>query len=138
MDLVATLAGATRVYTGNGGTGLSGHFAAYGAIAGQAQIAAGPWDGDSTPDVLIRNGNALQLYPGNGPSGLGAPRTLPGSLAGYDWVVGVGALDLSGHGDLVARNPSNGSLYALQGNADGSLAAPRLLGSGFGGYDLAG
>jgi len=138
MDLMAALGSTTRFYPGNGGTGITGYVTAYGGMAGQAQISAGPWDGDTTPDLLVRNGNALQLYPGNGPAGLSAPRTLPGSLAGYDWVIGVGPLDVTGHPDLIVRTPGNGALYALQGNADGSLAAPKLLGSGFGGYDLAG
>ena len=138
MDLVATMPTNTQVFTGNGRTGFTGHFAAYGPIGGDGLIAGGPWDANTTPDVLVRSGNALLMFPGNGPAGLSAARTMGGSLAGFDRVVGVGALDITGHADLVARNPSNGSLYALQGNADGSLAAPKLLGSGFGGYDLFG
>jgi uncharacterized protein with LGFP repeats len=138
MDVVATFAGTTRLYPGNGGTGVGAYTTIYGGIAGQAAIAAGAWDANNTPDVLVRNQNTLQLYPGNGPAGLTAPRTLTAGLAGYDWVVGVGSLDLSGHPDLVVRGRSNGALYAIQGNADGSLAAPKLLGTGFGGYDLAG
>ncbi|SFB75585.1 N-acetylmuramoyl-L-alanine amidase [Nocardioides terrae] len=137
MDLMAALSGTTRFYPGNGSTGVTGYVTAYGGMAGQTQISAGAWDADSTPDLLVRNGNALQLYPGNGPAGLGAPRTLPVSLAGYDWVIGVGALEVTGHPDLIVRTGA-GALYALQGNADGSLAKPKLLGSGFGGYDLAG
>jgi hypothetical protein len=138
MDLMASFSGTTRMYPGNGSTGAGGYVTVYGGIAGQTELAGGTWDANTTPDVLVRNGNALQLYPGNGPAGLSTPRTLPVSLAAYDWVIGLGALDVTGHPDLVVRNRSNGSLYALQGNADGSLAAPKLLGSGFGGYDLAG
>jgi hypothetical protein len=138
MDLLATFAGTTRLYLGNGGTGSNSFVTAYGGIAGQTAISAGTWDGNTTPDLLVRNGNTLQLYPGNGPAGLLPPRTLPGSLAAYDWVIGVGSLGITGHPDLVVRNRSNGALYALQGNADGTLKAPKLLGSGFGGYDLAG
>ena len=138
MDLMGQVGGKMQLFLGNGGTALRPRLTMYGAVPGSAQIAAGTWDANTTPDVLVRNGNTLQLYPGNGPSGLGAPRTLASSLAAYDWVIGLGALDVTGHPDLVARNRSNGALYALQGNTDGSLMAPKLLGTGFGGYDLAG
>lgn len=138
MDLVATFSGTTHFYPGNGSTGVGAYSTIYAGIAGQTGITAGAWDAGTTPDVLVRNGNALQLYPGNGPSGLSAPRTLGVNLAAYDWVIGVGSLTVTGHPDLVVRGRTNGALYAIQGNADGSLAAPRLLGSGFGGYDLAG
>ncbi|GAB7004221.1 hypothetical protein JCM18899A_16930 [Nocardioides sp. AN3] len=138
MDLVGQTGQKMYVYKGNGATGLSGYFQAYGAVAGQSQTAGGTWDANKTPDVLVRNGDALQLYPGNGPAGLTTPRTLGVSLAPYDWVIGVGALDVTGHADLVVRNRADGSLWTLQGNTDGSLQAPKLLGSGFGGYDLAG
>jgi hypothetical protein len=138
MDLIAQLGGVMKLWAGNGATGVAGTSTMYGAVAGSAQISAGLWDADTMPDTLVRNGSSLQLYAGRGPAGLTAPRTLPVDLAPFDWVVGVGALDVTGHPDLVVRNRANGALYALQGNADGSLMAPKLLGGGFGGYDLAG
>jgi hypothetical protein len=138
MDLVATFGNQTHFYPGNGHAAVGAGYAIYGAIAGQSQVVAGPWDAGSTNDVLVRNGRTLMLYPSSGPEGLTAPRTISAALGTYDWVIGVGPLDLSGHSDLVVRNKANGSLYALEGNDNGSLKTPRLLGSGFGGYDLAG
>jgi hypothetical protein len=138
MDLVATFAGTSRLYPGNGATGLAGQVTIFGGIPGQTAVAAGPWNADAAPDLLVRNGSALVLYAGNGAKRVSAPRTISNALAPYDWVVGVGSLAVTGRSDLVARSRTDGSLYALRSNADGSLQPPKLLGSGFGGYDLAG
>jgi hypothetical protein len=59
------------------------------------------------------------------------------NLAPYDWVIGVSDLRLTGHPDLIVRERATGRLYALQGTTSG-FQARVILGSGFGGYDLAG
>jgi hypothetical protein len=138
MDLVGTFPDGTRLFPGDGGTGVRAAVRIYGVVGGQVQIPAGTWDANTTPDLLMRDGNALVFYPGNGPAGLLAPRALPVNLAPYDWVIGVGALEVNGHPDLVVRNPANGALYAIQADAKGNVMKPRLLGSGYGGYNLAG
>ncbi|SDZ34269.1 Lyzozyme M1 (1,4-beta-N-acetylmuramidase), GH25 family [Amycolatopsis xylanica] len=53
-------------------------------------------------------------------------------LAGLD---GGFTRDVTGNGwdDIVARNASDGNLYLYDGFADGKLAAPRKIGSGWGG-----
>ncbi|MFT4286867.1 FG-GAP-like repeat-containing protein [Nocardioides sp.] len=138
-DVMAQTATGVMLYPGNGQTGFDTPFVMYSSIGGSSSIAAGKWDADGAPDVLVRNGNSLFLYPSNGPGGLMAPRQLNVDLSPYDWVVGVGSLAVTGHPDLVVRNPKTGGLYALKGAGDGSIAGkPRALGFGFGGYDLAG
>lgn len=137
-DLMAQGGGAVRLYPGNGATGVGTPYAVHSAVAGTQQIGVGRWDGDGAPDVMVRNGAGLTLYPGNGPSGFALPRPVSSGLAPYDWVIGVGDLSLGGPADLVVRERGSGLLYALQGKGDGTVAAPRLLGYGFEGYDLAG
>ncbi|UDY22754.1 FG-GAP-like repeat-containing protein [Nocardioides sp. Kera G14] len=136
-DLMAQTSSGMMVYPGNGATGITAAYPMYARVAGAAQIPAGTWDADRAPDVLIRKGNSLVLYKGNGPGGLSSPTALKRSVAGYDWVIGVGALDVTGHSDLVARD-GNGTLWALYADAAGQLKTPRVLGYGFKGYDLAG
>lgn len=136
-DLMAQNSAGMRVFPGNGTTGVRASYLAYSRIAGSAQIPAGTWDADRAPDVLVRNGSALVLYKGNGPGGLSSPRVVSTGLAGYNWVIGVGSLDVTGHSDLVVRDRA-GTLYSLRGRADGTLGKRRVLGYGFNGYDLAG
>jgi hypothetical protein len=136
-DLMAQNSTGMRLFPGNGATGVGTSYVVYNRIAGSAQFPAGAWDSDKAPDVLVRNGSSLVLYKGNGPGGLSSPRVITTGLAGYDWVIGVGALSGSGHSDLVVRDGA-GTLFSLRGNADGSLKARRVMGYGFKGYDLAG
>ena len=109
----------------------------YGAITKGTPIGVGRWDGDGAPDSLLRDGSRVTVLHGNGPGGLHAPLTLKGDLAPYDWAIGVSDLQLTGHPDLVVREKGTGRLYALPGTAQG-FKAPVYLGSGFGGFDLAG
>jgi len=53
-------------------------------------------------------------------------------------VIGVSNLGLSGAPGLIVRQKGTGNLYQIGRDPNGRLAAPVLLGSGFGGYDLAG
>lgn len=136
-DLMAQTSAGLQLYPNKRLKGVGSPTLVHGAVAG-TPVPVGRWDGDTTPDVFVRNGNTLTLYSGSGASGLSSTRTVAADLAPYDWVIGVGSLDVTGHSDLVARRRSDGALVALLGKSDGTLMRPRLLGSGFGGYDLAG
>lgn len=137
-DLMGQTAAGMQLYPGNGSTGVGTPTTVHSAVVGTAQIPAGRFDGDHVPDVLLRNGSGLTLYPGNGPAGLQHPRAVATDLAPYDWVIGLGDIGVSGAPDLVVRERGTGDLFILQGNGAGGVVAPRLLGGGFGGYDLAG
>jgi hypothetical protein len=137
-DLIGQPKGGTlRVYPGKGQAGLKSSYPVYGALSSGTPIGVGRWDGDGAPDSLVRQGSSLLLLHGNGPGGFHAPSKLDADLGGYDWVIGVSDLQLTGHPDLVVRQKTNGRLYVLPGTSSG-VRARVYLGSGFGGYDLAG
>ncbi|HEX3929302.1 MAG TPA: FG-GAP-like repeat-containing protein [Nocardioides sp.] len=129
--------GVLMVYPGKGLAGLRKPYPVYGAIAKGTPIGVGRWDADGAPDVLLRRGASLRLLHGNGPGGLHGPTRLAADLAPYDWTIGIGDLQLTGHPDLIAREKGTGRLYAIPGRASG-LRSPVFVGGGFGGYDLAG
>jgi hypothetical protein len=137
-DLQGQLNGSMQIWPGQGSAGVAGGYRSHAAIKAQQQVAVGRWDGDGAPDALFVKGKKTVLYPGNGPGGLTNPITVGGSLAAYDWVIGVSNLGLSGAPGLIVQQKGTGNLYQIARGANGQLAAPVLLGSGFGGYDLAG
>ena len=59
-----------------------------------------------------------------------------GRLTGFDWVIGISDIDLSGHADVLLRKKSDGGLYLLPGN-EKRFGKPVLLGGGMNDYDLA-
>jgi hypothetical protein len=129
--------GVMMLYPGRGLAGFKHPYPAYGAIKDGVQIGIGRWNGDGAPDSLIRRGGTLTLLRGNGPGGLSAPSRLPVDLSPYDWVIGVSDLQLTGHPDLIVRQKGTGRIYALPGTEKG-FGTRIYLGSGLGGYDLAG
>ena len=62
---------------------------------------------------------------------------LPVDLSGFDWVVGVSDIRAKGRGDYIVRQRGTGDVYLYTGTS-GKVAAPRYLGSGMEGFDLAG
>ena len=129
--------GDMRIYPGVGSQGLRPSYVAYRRLPGGKHIPVGLWDGDGAPDTLLRRNGAMSLYRSNGPGGLIGAKALPMSSAGYDWVVGISDVRLTGHSDLVFRNRTTKQLYLVEATATG-FAAPVLLGSGFGDYNMVG
>jgi hypothetical protein len=129
--------GVLRVYPGKGLAGFKKSYPVYGTVKKGTPIGIGRWDSDGAPDSLLRRGGDVTLLHGNGPGGLHDPSRLAADLTAYDWVIGISDLRSKGHPDLIVRNKNNGRLYALPGRGSG-VKAPIYLGSGFGGYDLAG
>ena len=121
--------GAMRIYPGRGATGLGASYVAYRSISAEQQYGVGLWDGDGSPDSMLRVGGQLELYPGNGPGGLTGREPLGVDVSGYDWVLGVGDIKGSGHADLIVRSKRTGYLWLLSGKASG-LPTPRLPGRG--------
>ena len=130
--------GAMRIYPGAGLNGLRASYVAYRGISAGKQVGVGRWNGDGAPDSILRKGRTLRLYPGNGPGGLVSKvRTFGLDLSPYNWVLGVGDAQRNGHADLLLREKASGNLYLLPGTSKG-FRSRIYLGSGFGGYDLAG
>jgi hypothetical protein len=137
-DLQGQVNGTMYIWPGQGAAGLAAGYPSHKAITAKQQVAVGRWDGDGAPDALFVKAKKTVLYPGNGPGGLTNAVTIGGSLTAYDWVIGVSNLGLSGAPGLIVRQRTTGNLYQIGRGPNGQLAAPVLLGSGFGGYDLAG
>ncbi len=138
-DLMGQPAGSSmRIYPGDGLDGLKKSYVAHSAINAARQVPVGRWDADGAPDSLFRSGSGLSLYPGNGPGGLTGAKKLGADVGGYDWVIGVSDLRISGHSDLIVRDKATGFLYALQATAKKGITSRRILGEGMGIYDLAG
>jgi len=135
-DLQGQAGGAMRIYPGRGAAGFAASYVSHSAITAKKQIAVGRWTGDGAPDALFAKGKKTLLYPGNGPGGLTNPINIGGSLTGYSWIIGVGNVRGTGRSAVIVRN-SAGALYEIDPTATGLLGTPRLLGSGYGGYDLA-
>jgi hypothetical protein len=129
--------GVLRVYPGKGVKGFKASYPVYGVMKGGSPVGVGRWDGDGAPDILVRHRGSLKLLHGNGPGGFHSLTRQSADLSGYDWVIGVSDLQLTGHPDLIVRGKSSGRLYVLPGKASG-VKARVYLGNGFGGYDLAG
>jgi hypothetical protein len=86
---------------------------------------------------MVRNGTVLTAWGGNGPGGLTAALPVSVDVTPYDWVVGIGDVDLTGSPDLVVRKAGKGKLWLLQGGPAGF--APRVvLAKGMKDYDLVG
>ncbi|MEZ0579212.1 FG-GAP-like repeat-containing protein [Nocardioides sp. MH1] len=137
-DLMGQPAGGSmQIYPGNGTDGLKKSYAAYSPIKGRKQIPIGLWDKDGAPDSLVRTRTQLQLFLGNGPGGFTAEKNLAIPVGGYDWLLGVSDVDLTGHSDLVARTSSTDQLWVIPGSA-GGFKAPVAIAGDTSDYDLAG
>ena len=136
-DLMGQPAGkAMRIWPGRGAAGLGVSYVAHGEISASRQYGVGLWNGDGSPDTMLRVDDKLVLYPGNGPGGLTSPVSLGVNVSAYDWVLGVGDVN-GGHADLIAREKGTGYLWLLPGRASG-VGQRIFLAEGLAGYDLAG
>lgn len=129
--------GSMRVYPGRGASGVKPSYVMSGRLSGTRQLGMGRWTGDGAPDNLVTTTSGVVVYAGNGPGGIRSSTTSKLDLGAYDWVLAVRDLRMSGRADLVVRQKSTNRLYAIRGGNSG-WSAPRLLGEGMGGYDLAG
>ena len=128
---------AMRIFPGAGNGGFAASYPAYSQIKAKRQVGVGRMDADGAPDSIFRRKKNLVLYKGNGPGGLTSGATkVRGRLTGFDWVIGISDIDLSGHADVLLRKKSDGGLYLLPGN-EKRFGKPVLLGGGMNDYDLA-
>ncbi|MGI8645202.1 MAG: FG-GAP-like repeat-containing protein [Nocardioides sp.] len=126
-----------RIYPGVGLGGFAASYIAYSKIKASDQVGIGRMDADGAPDTLVRRKKRLLLYTGNGPGGLTSGATkVRGRLRGFDWVIGVSDLDLTGHSDVLLRKKKDGRLFVMPGR-DKRFGKPVLLDRGMRAYDLA-
>ncbi len=129
--------GSMMLWPGAGMSGLYPGYGAYGKIRGGRHVGFGLMDGDGAPDSLIKKGKNLKLIRGNGPGGLSGKKIqVKRGMKRFDWMIGVGDLDLNGSADLVLRNKKKGTLWAMSA-ANGTLSGRVKIGSGMEVYDLA-
>jgi hypothetical protein len=129
--------GSMRIYPGAGASGLRKSYTAYSPVRGRRHVPIGRWDRDGAPDSLIRRRTGLVLYYGNGPGGFTRRKSMALPVAGYDWLVGVHDVDLTGHSDLIARTRSTGQLWVIPGSAAGFRSRVAIAG-GTQEYDMVG
>ena len=129
--------GSMRIYPGAGTSGLRASYTAYSPIRGRNQLPIGRWDRDGAPDSLIRTRSGLVMYYGNGPGGFTRQKSMALPIAGYDWLIGVDDVDLTGHSDLIARTASSGQLWVIPGRA-GGFRTPVAVAGDTQEYDMVG
>lgn len=87
--------------------------------------------GTPAPDLVARRGDSLVLVPNRGTFDLGAPIDTGADLSGSNVLLNVGDWDRDGFGDVITRE-GNGDLVLRRGNGQGQLAAPVVVGTGWG------
>ena len=134
-DLVARgPAGRDRIFPSDGDSGFGPTEVVELPRRATGRLGLSLWDGDATPDIAARRRDgSLWLWA----SDAGENRRVAEGLRSYDWVRGLGDLDGDGRADVVARARRTGMLWLLPGSSDG-LGPRRLIGTGFGVYDLTG
>jgi hypothetical protein len=107
-------------------------------------VSPGDWDQkpNGAPDIIARSASdgSAWLFSGDGLGGYTGPTRIATDWGKYTMLVGIGGFrHLTGRGtgpnDLLAVR-SDGYLVLLPNLGHGVIGAPRVLGPGFGGYDV--
>lgn len=147
-DVIARGAdGSLNLYRGNGAGELNPPSVIGRGFGGITFAPAGDVTGDGFPDLLGTPASGkLMVYAGTG-TGVAAGQQvagrkvslagLPSDLSAFDWVFSVSDIRAKGRGDYIVRRAGTGDVYLYTGTS-GKVAAPRYLGGGMEGFDLAG
>lgn len=103
-------------------------------------VSPGDWDQkpNGAPDVIARaaSDGSAWLFSGDGLGGYTSPTRIATGWRAYTDLVGVGNFRThNGPGDLMAVR-SDGTLVLIPNFGHGVMGTPRVLGRGFGGYDV--
>ena len=130
--LIQGAKGAHRLVPSDGSSGFGERRAVAAPADVLDQVGLDDWDGSGGPDTAVRraDGSLWLLGRDGDPSG-----QLAADMGRFDWVRGLGDLDVDGRPDLVARDASSGDLYVFSGRKS-RFAPPRLIASGYDRYDL--
>ncbi|WP_437070425.1 FG-GAP-like repeat-containing protein [Streptomyces sp. enrichment culture] len=138
-DLLTLTSGGTLAFQRGDGTGkFGGTTSGSGWPASVTAVPFGDLNGDRCNDVLVRlsDGSLRGYRPGCGkaltPS---TPYTRLGTgWNAHDVLTSPGDLTGDGRADLLTRRASTGDAYLYAAKADGTLAAARRIGTGWGTY----
>jgi hypothetical protein len=140
-DLAVLLASSAQVliYNGDGNAGF-GAPASYAGGSFPQWIAAGDFNGDGKPDLVVANfgGSGLggiSTLLNNGSGSFGPPALVPLGTFGIGQVV-VADFNRDGKLDVAAANSADGNTIILLGNGSGGFGAPMTL-TGTGGGAMA-
>lgn len=94
----------------------------------------GDWTGDQRVDILGIHGTGdLYLYPGTGRGGVLSGKRIGPGWGAYSWAGSPGDVDSNSITDLLGvADDGTLYLYSGRGNGDGTFAARRAIGTGWG------
>ncbi len=99
-------------------------------------ITGAPLLGGAPSDLVARKGGSVVVFANSNRFDTGRAIPTGVSLSGADRVFNAGDWNRDGHGDIIMRAKSNGSLYLRTGNGRGTFAAPTRVATGFAGVQL--
>ncbi len=130
-DLAARFGATTKLYLGNGKTGVKQTLTAPAKLRTYNQIGSGLWAASQSSAAITAATTFLPVVNESAVTQLRASGT-------YTLVVGLGDVDGDQQADVVAVEKSTGKLWLIPGSAAGDLGQRRLIATGFGGYDVLG
>jgi hypothetical protein len=140
-DLLARVAKTqlTYVYPGDGRGGLGMRF---GPFPGLERVdflaAAGPVAGTTYNDVVaLRPNGRLVVLANRGGTGVEGISATGAGFTDTDLVLNAGDWNGDGHGDVLTRQASTGTMLLRAGDGNGGLAAPVVAGTGWTSVKLA-
>jgi N-acetylmuramoyl-L-alanine amidase/FG-GAP-like repeat len=132
-DLVMRSAAGKAFLLPSRGNGTFGRL--IGPLAGLAGLTGvtggGQITGHPAPDLIGRAGDKLVVVRSRGTFDTARPIATGLSLASVNKLLNVGDWDRDGHGDIVTRDTSSGTLHLRRGNGQGRFASPITLAGGF-------
>lgn len=140
-DLVARVGKTqlTYVYPGDGQGGLGMRFGPFTGLQGVDFLAAaGPVAGSTYNDVVaLRPNGRLVVLANRGGTGVEGVSATGAGFADTDLVLNVGDWNGDGHGDVLTRQTSAGSMLLRAGDGNGGFAAPVVAAKGWASVRLA-
>jgi len=130
--LARSSSGALSVFPGNGGfVDNAARRSVNGSWSGLSGIVRiGDLNRDGREDIVARQLNDLYFYPGTA-TGVGPRKKIAAGMFAMKELTAIGDLTGDGYPDLLAVSPGK-NLYLYAGRPGAKLAAPKLVGNGWG------